>query len=131
MKATKEQIIAEANRRAVAQGYGAPPVEHFIVDVVCENWTPPEPVVDPDVLAFREWMVATAKSPGYREEVLAGKWDRSSIALGFLAGARMAREQAKGALRDAIAYIEFQRPDAVNFDHLISKFTALLKEADQ
>ena len=50
MKATKEQIIAEANRRAAAQGYGAPPVEHFIVDVVCENWTPPEPV-DPDVLA--------------------------------------------------------------------------------
>ena len=58
-----------------------------------ENWTPPEPVVDPDVLAFREWMVATSGNPEYREEVRAGKWDRSVSALGFLAGARMAREQ--------------------------------------
>ena len=93
MKATKEQIIAEANRRAVAQGYGAPPVEHFIVDVVCENWTPPEPVVDPDVLAWREWETRAGCSDDYRKAVLAGKWDHSVNARVFLAGARMAREQ--------------------------------------
>ena len=104
MKATKEQIVAEANRRAVAQGYGAPPVEHFIVDVVCENWTPPEPVVDPDVLAYREWMITTLETPEYRENVLAGKWDRSVSAFGYLAGARMAREQEQERANPVIAF---------------------------
>lgn len=57
-----------------------------------EGWTPPEPV-DPDVLAYREWAVSQPHTPAFREEVLAGKWDRSVSAIGFLAGARMAREQ--------------------------------------
>jgi hypothetical protein len=57
-----------------------------------EGWTPPEPV-DPDVLAYREWEVGKHGTRDFREEVLAGKWDRSASAIGFLAGARMAREQ--------------------------------------
>jgi hypothetical protein len=91
MKATKEQIVAEANRRAVAQGYGAPPVEHFIVDVVCENWTPPEPEVDPDVLAFREWNAGGAR-------VI------TSVVDVFLAGARMAREQEQERANALVAF---------------------------
>jgi hypothetical protein len=59
-----------------------------------EGWTPPEPV-DPDVLAYREWEVGKhgTREGAFREEVLAGKWDRSLSAIGFLAGARMARKQ--------------------------------------
>ena len=103
MKATKEQIIAEANRRAAAQGYGAPPVEHFIVDVVCENWTPPEPVVDPDVLAFREWYAG--EWPLHTgESILAGAWDHGIAATGYLAGARMAREREQERANPVVAF---------------------------
>ena len=70
-----------------------------------EGWTPPEPV-DPDVLAFREWMIATSGTPEYREEVLAGKWDRSVSALGFFAGARMAREQEQERAKVLVEYVE-------------------------
>ena len=68
-----------------------------------EGWTPPEPVVDPDVLAFREWAATNPNHP-FREEVLAGKWDRSEAARGFVAGARMAREQMP-SLTDAVEWI--------------------------
>ena len=55
MTATNEQIVAEANRRALERGWGAPPVEHYIIEVVREGWTPP---VDRDLLVVRE-IVAT------------------------------------------------------------------------
>ena len=105
MKATKEQIIAEATRRAVAQGYGAQPVEHFIVDVVCENWTPPEPV-DPDVLAFREWETISGCDDRHRKSVLAGNWDHSIRAKAYLAGARMAREQEQERAKVLVDFAE-------------------------
>ena len=63
-----------------------------------EGWTPPEPV-DPDVLAYREWEVGKPATRDFREEVLAGKWDRSASAIGFLAGARMARKQEQERAR--------------------------------
>lgn len=93
MKATKEQIIAEANRRRAEHGEGAPPVEHYIVDVVCENWTPPDPVVDPDILAWREWVVE--QWPDLQEEAISGETDSIMPAQAYLAGARMAREQER------------------------------------
>lgn len=80
MTPTNDQIIEEANRRARERGWGAPPVEHYIIEVVRENWTPPKPV-DPDVQAFRKWR-AGATTGELREPVDA-----------YLAGARMAREQ--------------------------------------
>lgn len=92
MTATNDQIVAEANRRALERGWDAPPVEHCIVEVVREGWTPPEPV-DPDVLAYREWAKSKNENATYREAVLAGRWDHCPAAIGFLAGARMAREQ--------------------------------------
>ncbi len=70
-----------------------------------EGWTPPEPV-DPDVLAYREWEVGKPATRDFREEVLAGKWDRSASAIGFLAGARMARKQEQEAV---VALVEALR----------------------
>ena len=68
-----------------------------------EGWTPP-PAVDPDILAFREWMIATSGTPEYREEVLAGKWDRSVSAHAYLAGARIAREQERERTDHPVAF---------------------------
>jgi hypothetical protein len=101
-----------------------------------EGWTPPPPV-DPDVLAYREW----ESLQGHRdhgEKVLAGEWDQSVAAIGYLAGARMAREQEQerakaleAGVSDAIAYVEFQRPNAVDLDQLLLALRNLLKGADQ
>lgn len=59
-----------------------------------ENWTPTEPVVDPDLLAFREW------GAGYLNQSLAGDfwcgdYDGSLMFQAYLAGASMAREQER------------------------------------
>ena len=114
MKATKEQIIAEANRRRAEHGEGAPPVEHFIVDVVCENWTPPKPV-DPDVLAFREWAKATKLGRPFVQEstIDAGGYDHVEQAHAYLAGARMAREQERERAKELVEYVwdDAKRPD--------------------
>lgn len=78
---TNEQIIREAKRR-----WEAAPIERrwsvkdYIIEVVRENWTPPEPV-DPDLMAFREWCRI--------REGAGDPW------MAFLAGARMAREQER------------------------------------
>ena len=66
-----------------------------------EGWTPPEPV-DPDVLAYREWK--KKKWPSAAEFIDGGVWDENPDALGFLAGARMAREQMP-SLRDVVEWI--------------------------
>lgn len=59
-----------------------------------EGRTPPEPVVDPDLLAFREWFAHLPGRLGTRG-ILAGRWDASDEAKAYLAGARMAREQER------------------------------------
>jgi len=57
---TYDQIMDEARRRRQMAGYGpganlgSPPLEHFIIETVRENWTPPPPPADPDLLAVRE-----------------------------------------------------------------------------
>jgi hypothetical protein len=104
MKATKEQIIAEATRRAAAQGYGEneKPVIHFVIDVMRENWTPP--VVDPDVLAFREW--AAKQWPFSSGATLAGHHDEGSFTQAYLAGARMARERERERAKGLVEYVE-------------------------
>ena len=105
---TNEQIIAEANRRAaIWQGYDERTVSHFVIEVMRENWTPPEPVpVDPDVLAFREWETrsGTPYSVTYRKSVLEGKWDYSTMSKTFLAGARMAREREQERANGLVAF---------------------------
>lgn len=93
---TWQEITAEAIRRkaqALEDGRGDIELEALIVEITREGWKPP-PAVDPDVLAYREWAVGSAPNQAWREEVLAGKWDRSVTALGFVAGARFVRQQA-------------------------------------
>jgi hypothetical protein len=131
MTATNEQIIAEARRRW-DQDWPPRPFENYVIEVTREGWKPPEPV-DPDLLAYREWEVGKHGTRDFREEVLAGKWDRSASAIGFLAGARMAREQEQerakaleGLLREIEPYSNF-----IPWFDLQNRFDALLKEAAQ
>jgi len=68
-----------------------------------EGWTPPEPV-DPDVLAYREWK--KKKWPSAAEFIDGGVWDENPDALGFLAGARMAREQEQERAKVLVEPVE-------------------------
>ena len=99
-----ESRVGEENRATIA------------ARLAREGWTPPEPV-DPDVLACREWMINRSGTPGYQEEVLAGKWDRGANALGFLAGARMAteRERERADIHIPVIAVEL----ATRFRHLL------------
>ena len=91
MSPTNEQIITEAERRWDAeQGTPRQSVIGHAIEIVRENWTPPEPEADPDVLAFREWFRGQAPNT---ESILTGEWDQTFNAVAYLAGARMAREQ--------------------------------------
>ena len=65
-----------------------------------ENWTPPEPEpeVDPDVLAFREWLATSPWHPGSdRDEADLHPAYRPDgmLCQTYRAGARMAREQER------------------------------------
>lgn len=104
MTATKEQIVAEAERRWENElGEREWSVVDYIIEVIREGWTPPEPV-DPDVLAFREW-AATAWPLG-SEAALRGHMDTTQYAEAYLAGARMAREQEQERAKVLVEYVE-------------------------
>jgi hypothetical protein len=54
--------------------------------------------------------------------------------IGYRAGQAASAERIKAleaGVSDAIAYVEFQRPNAVDLDQLLFALRALLKEADQ
>jgi hypothetical protein len=72
-----------------------------------EGYRPPEPPLDPDVLAYREWMASWVANPAAEEKVLAGGWDNFGTAKAFVAGARYAREQEREAVE---ALVEALRP---------------------
>ena len=108
MNPTNEQIIAEAHRRFVEEQRnhdGLTPesssLANHIIEVMRENWTPPEPVVDPDLLAFREWFAHLPGRLGTRG-ILAGRWDASDEAKAYLAGASMAREQEQERAKELV-----------------------------
>jgi len=70
-----------------------------------EGWTPPEPVVDPDILAFREWgerRFGVNTASAYR----LGDCDDTAIADAYLAGARMAREQERERAGPLVEFVE-------------------------
>ena len=93
---TWQEITAEAIRRkaqALKDGRGDIELEALIVEITREGWKPPEPVVDPDLLAFRKWLAEW--NPSVRVTALDGEWDFTSHAQAYLAGARMAREQER------------------------------------
>ena len=82
----------------------------FAARLARENWTPPEPV-DPDLLAFREWLVE--QWPELQEEATSGETDSIIPARAYLAGARMAREQERERAKVLVEYVEI---DAVRLD---------------
>ncbi len=98
MTAINDQIVAEANRRATERGWDAPPVEHYIIEVVREGWVPPP--VDPEVLAVRE-VLARPEVGGEKncDFYLAGTFDHQrsfQIALAaYKAGREVEAERAK------------------------------------
>ncbi|MFN8992121.1 MAG: hypothetical protein ACK5X3_00390 [Pseudomonadota bacterium] len=104
---TWQEITAEAIRRkaqALKDGRGDIELEGLIVEITREGWTPP-PAVDPDILAFREWLMK--REPDMRRQSYAYDadfWDNCLSAQAFLAGARMAREQMP-SLRDVVEWI--------------------------
>jgi len=74
-----------------------------------EGWTPPEPVVDPDILAFREWGAADSEADGWTRGAALhrqGHFDLSEGAAAFLAGARMAREQERERAGPLVEFVE-------------------------
>jgi hypothetical protein len=96
MTATNQQIMAEAWIRyrkantATAVIGEHKPLDHFVIEVVRENWTPPEPV-DPDVQSYRDWV---------------GAFGLSSHEASYLAGARMAREREQERAAEMVGYLD-------------------------
>jgi hypothetical protein len=91
------------------KGYAPVQVAIRAARLARENWTPPEPVVDPDVLAFREWGAADCEADGWTAGATLhrqGHFDISEGAAAFLAGARMAREQEQERAGPLVEYVE-------------------------
>ena len=66
-----------------------------------EGWTPPEPV-DPDVLAYREWMDTNPLKP--RPATEPNRYDNLRCEV-FVQGARMAREQEQERAKVLVEYV--------------------------
>lgn len=65
-----------------------------------ENWTPPEPepVVDPDLMAFREWAARRSEANGSTDWASAyrqGRFDHTDKAYAYRAGAAGSAERIK------------------------------------
>ncbi len=92
---TYEEIIAEARVRRHAAGYGpganlgSPPLEHFIIEIVREAWTPPVKA-DPDLEAFRGWL----GSRGLLVHLPAESFLDTDLHKGFIGGLAAARIEA-------------------------------------
>ena len=84
--------------KARAKEAGGDPVK--AARLARENWTPPEPVVDPDVLAWREWV--SRQHP----LLLPHNVDFSHLKNAYLAGARMARAQEQERAKVLVAGLE-------------------------
>jgi len=108
MRQRVHAIAQEAYRRRSEQTHPGHPIDAptvmMAIEIALSDWTPPEPV-DPDVLAFREWYAGEwPLQTG--ESILAGAWDHGIAATGYLAGARMAREQFAPREREMLSVLE-------------------------
>jgi hypothetical protein len=133
MTPTNDQIFREAVRRREAVPIEQRlPVQDYVIEVVRENWTPPEPV-DPDILAFREWGAADSEADGWTGGATLhrqGHFDLSEGAQAYLAGARMAREREQERAKVLVNYIRDPRAD-MRIVALAKYEVDLLKESDQ
>ena len=113
MRARVHAIAQEAYRRRLEQTHPGhdidAPTVILAIEIALSGWTPPEPEpeVDPDVLAFREWLATSPWHPGSdRDEADLHPAYRPDgmLCQTYLAGARMAREQMP-SLTDAVEWI--------------------------
>jgi hypothetical protein len=108
---TYDQIIDEARIRRHAAGYGlganfgSPPLGHFIIEVVREGWTPPEPV-DPDVIAVRGVLALMCNSESQHNGYRDGKFDHDTSFQMSLATYKAGKEDQTKALEAQIAALE-------------------------
>lgn len=120
---TWQEITAEAIRRkaqGLKDGRGDIELEALIVEITREGWKPP-PAVDPDLLAFREWLANDPEADAWTGGALLcrlGRHDSSEEARAFLAGARMAREKERERAKVLVEFIGRVRPGVFNnLDH--------------
>jgi hypothetical protein len=93
MTATKEQIVAEAERRWEAEiGEREWSVVDYIIEVIREGWKPPEPV-DPDVLAVRGVLALISNSQSIHNGYRDGRYDDDRSFQMALAAYKAGREQ--------------------------------------
>jgi hypothetical protein len=125
MTPTNDQIFREAVRRREAVPIEQRlPVQDYVIEVVRENWTPPEPV-DPDILAFREWGAADSEADGWTGGATLhrqGHFDLSEGAQAYLAGARMAREREQERAIPLVWYALARRYLDPQADSVITKY---------
>jgi hypothetical protein len=115
------------------KGYAPVQVAIRAARLAREGWTPPEPVVDPDILAFREWGAADSEADGWTGGATLhrqGHFDLSEGAQAYLAGARMAREREQERAKVLVNYIRDPRAD-MRIVALAKYEVDLLKESDQ
>ena len=110
MRQRVHAIAQEAYRRRLEQTHPGhdidAPTVILAIEIALSGWTPTEPVVAPDVLAFREWETRSGCSDAYRKEVLEGKWDHSVNARAYLAGARMATKRERKRAKGLVEYMQ-------------------------
>jgi len=80
MTATDKEIVEEARKRRHAAGYGPganlglPPLDHYIIEVVREGWTPPDVAgpVDIDTMAKRLVELVERVTENSKQKVVTG-----------------------------------------------------------
>lgn len=78
--------LIEAKRRWIENETPRREVEH-LADLYESNWTPPEPVVDPDLVTAREWHASCSpNTPEWQVSALSGRLDKSTAIQSFIAG---------------------------------------------
>ena len=106
MKATNEQIIREAHRR-----YDAAPIERmwslsdYVIEVMRENWTPPDPV-DPALIVAREVLAVEWEKKSYPHHADAARKGRYDAEVPILAARAAYKHQLDEARVAAAAALE-------------------------
>jgi len=99
MTPTNDQITEEAwaryNKQKADQIIGqCKPVEHFIIEVVREGWTPPPPV-DPDLLAVRGVLALMCNLQSDHDNYCNGRYDKLRTFQMALAAYKAGKEAAQ------------------------------------
>ena len=118
-------IAQEAYRRRLEQTHPGhdidAPTVILAIEIALSGWTPPEPAVDPDLLAFREW-AAGQWPPAANYLYQRGLADNGREAQAFLAGVRMATDRERERAKELVGYVENQAPYAHRARAILAKY---------